>query len=361
MLDKTPPPNGQAGFNNDPSYTFEAIASHGGGPQSNYYFKEQAAEGENVQIDHQQTEKLKNMIFKRTSTFLETKLKEQEMKKGLKKLLMHQQIKFDLLQEQENEEKKRQEELEQQHHHEHEHGHAHDHSHEHGHDHSHNHDHKYDHDHSDDQGHGLGSESSDANEESHDISKESGLTSSCVSSSSSCSRDRSSSCCEDSSSCDSHSDKTNNNNQAKASDSSEGEVDEYQISDMPIEWQMALKIHKIVQMVRQNTTTGIEQKKRQDDRRKMRCHHIKKYQNQEKKKTRAQDIIFTTHMLGLKNVLTDCFLDRPLTFRQAIDEVNKKFQYGIYTNTIVVDIMDRINMPIDSVRNFLLPGKKSRF
>ena len=36
----------------------------------------------------------------------------------------------------------------------------------------------------------------------------------------------------------------------------------------------------------------------------------------------AQDIIFTTYMIGLKNVLYNCFKERPITFNQAIDEID---------------------------------------
>jgi len=37
------------------------------------------------------------------------------------------------------------------------------------------------------------------------------------------------------------------------------------------------------------------------------------------------------------------------------------FQHGIFTNSIVVELMRRINMPIESVLNFILPRKKGRF
>ena len=66
-------------------------------------------------------------------------------------------------------------------------------------------------------------------------------------------------------------------------------------------------------------------------------------------------------MLRLKQLLEDSFAEKPITFNQAIDEVNRQFEYGIYTNSIVVDIMRRINLPIESVSNFILPGRKSRF
>lgn len=75
----------------------------------------------------------------------------------------------------------------------------------------------------------------------------------------------------------------------------------------------------------------------------------------------THDFIFTAYMLGFKEILEDLFIDKPINFGQATQEINQLLPHGVFTNTIIQSILDRVDVPIEQVVNFLLPGQHYRF
>lgn len=72
-----------------------------------------------------------------------------------------------------------------------------------------------------------------------------------------------------------------------------------------------------------------------------------------------QDFVFTAYMLGLKEILKNCFLNKPITFAQAIDQVNKSMPQGVFSNTIVNRFVSRLNIRLQDMENFILPAQTS--
>ena len=66
-------------------------------------------------------------------------------------------------------------------------------------------------------------------------------------------------------------------------------------------------------------------------------------------------------MLGLKNLLDVCFSDEPMSFEQILNKVNSRHQYGIFHNTIASELHQRLNVPLSSLENVLIPAKINRF
>lgn len=75
----------------------------------------------------------------------------------------------------------------------------------------------------------------------------------------------------------------------------------------------------------------------------------------------AHDFIFTAMMLGFKETLQNCFNNEPVTFGQAVRNVTASMPHGVFTNTIILEITQRVGIPLDRVINFILPGPNRRF
>lgn len=78
-------------------------------------------------------------------------------------------------------------------------------------------------------------------------------------------------------------------------------------------------------------------------------------------------------MFDLKFIISVCFLngkqiydkkleaERALNFGEAVAQIDKTMPYGVYTNTIVLQLVDRMGLPIESMVHFILPGPNNRF
>lgn len=73
-----------------------------------------------------------------------------------------------------------------------------------------------------------------------------------------------------------------------------------------------------------------------------------------------QDIIYTVYMLGFKEVLSNCFNNEPLTLGQVTKKVDKLYSNGIFTNTVIEDILKKVDIPISNVTHFIVPGPYQR-
>lgn len=67
------------------------------------------------------------------------------------------------------------------------------------------------------------------------------------------------------------------------------------------------------------------------------------------------DFVFTAYMLGLKDILNECFRSQRIGFAEAIDQVSKEFPKSIYSNPIVTAKIKRLNVPLEDMHNFILP------
>ena len=77
--------------------------------------------------------------------------------------------------------------------------------------------------------------------------------------------------------------------------------------------------------------------------------------SQERKELIIKDFIFTAHMLGFRDVLTNCFRDKEQSFGEAIQEVNGSMTCGVFTNTIILEKVRRLGIPLENVLGFILP------
>ena len=64
-------------------------------------------------------------------------------------------------------------------------------------------------------------------------------------------------------------------------------------------------------------------------------------------------------MLGLKDILTNCFRDQPINFAQAIEYVDDSHPEGVFTNPIVNEFTRRFRIPNEDMKNYILPSFKS--
>ena len=80
-----------------------------------------------------------------------------------------------------------------------------------------------------------------------------------------------------------------------------------------------------------------------------------------RKNLSTNDFIFTAYMLGFKEILNECFRQQGITFGQAIKEVTSSMPHGVFTNTIILEITQRVGVPLERVINFILPGPIKRF
>ena len=66
-------------------------------------------------------------------------------------------------------------------------------------------------------------------------------------------------------------------------------------------------------------------------------------------------------MLGFKDILEDCFIDQPINFGKAVTQVSKSLEYGVFTNTCMIEVLNRIRVPVEDTINFILPGPNQKY
>lgn len=143
------------------------------------------------------------------------------------------------------------------------------------------------------------------------------------------------------------------------SDDGHSENDKFS-PDSNSDWFMEYKIWKIVQCVKKKFQSNyIQNSEKQHLKRKLSGLNLKKQKIKDRKQRMMQDFVFTAYMLGLKEILKNCFLNKPITFAQAIDQVNKSMPQGVFSNTIVNRFVSRLNIRLQDMENFILPAQTS--
>ena len=126
---------------------------------------------------------------------------------------------------------------------------------------------------------------------------------------------------------------------------------------------MDMKIWRIIKFVRGGITANyIEVKQKQNRVRQLRNKYFMKQDVQDKRYRIMQDLTMTSYMIGIKDLLDTIFFnDDKLNFSHIIENVSNRMPDGVFSNSIIYKQVKLLNVPLEDMKNFILPADSNQF